>query len=98
MGNFTNRTSSYRLTGRVCKNYPKAFKIMIGDALFLAGSVFTLLSSHSKYGVAVLKDRTRQIYEEVVALSNITEPVIYKQNKTDYRLWEHKISGLLGWI
>ncbi len=87
-------TSSYRLIERVCRDYPKAFKIMIGDGLFLAGPVFTLLESHSKYGIAVLKDRTRQIYEEVVALSNITEPVIYRQNKTDYRVWEHKISGL----
>jgi len=87
-------TSSYRLIERVCLNYPKAFKIMIGDGLFLAGPVFTLLSSHSKYAIAVLKDKNRQIYEEVVALSNITEPVTYKQNKTCYRVWEHKISGL----
>ena len=42
----------------------------------------------------MLKDRTRQIYEEVVALSNITEPTTYRCNKTDYKVWEHKISGL----
>ena len=87
-------TSSYRLISRICANYPKAFEAVVGDALYLAGKVFSLLSSHSKYAIAVLKDETRELFEETISLSGITQPIIYRKNKTDYRVWEHKISGL----
>jgi hypothetical protein len=30
-------TSSQRLLERVCKNYPKAFEVVAGDALYLNG-------------------------------------------------------------
>ena len=35
-------TSSYRLLERVCKNYPKAFSVVIGDGLYLKETVFYL--------------------------------------------------------
>ena len=87
-------TSAYRLLSRVCVNYPKAFEVVAGDALYLAGNIFKLLKSHRKYGIAVLKDETRQLYEEALALSDIVEPIIYTNDKTTYRVWEHKIGGL----
>ena len=35
-------SSSYRLLERVCKNYPKAFSVVIGDGLYLKDKVFYL--------------------------------------------------------
>lgn len=87
-------TSAYRLLSRVCINYPKAFEAVAGDALYLAGEVYRLLKSHRKYAISVLKDESRQLYEEALALSDIAEPVTYADDKTTYRVWEHKIEGL----
>lgn len=89
-------TSAYRLLSRVCINYPKAFEVVAGDGLYLAGNIFNLLRSHRKYAIAVLKDEKRELYEEVVALSGIVELITYTNDKTTYRVWEHKIKGLWG--
>ena len=77
-------SSSYRLLKRVCKNYSKAFEVITGDALFLAGPVFNLLASHHKYCAAVLKDERRNLFEEGLSLSKITEPIEYEDQGTTY--------------
>jgi hypothetical protein len=87
-------TSSYRLLSRVCKNFPKAFEVVIGDGLYLNGNIFNLLASHYKYAAAVLKDETREIYDEAISLCQITEPVIYSQDSTTYRVWDNTIEGM----
>jgi len=87
-------TSSYRLLERVCRNYPKAFEVVVGDGLYLNGTTFGLLASHSKYAAAVLKDERRHLYEEAVLLSEIVEPAIYKDEKVTYRVWQHTLSGM----
>ena len=86
-------SSSYRLLERVCKNYPKAFKIVIGDGLYLKETVFNLLKRHHKHAIAVLKEERRQLFEEANRLSLLSEPKTYRQKKTYYRVWDHQISG-----
>jgi len=87
------KTASYRLLERVCKNYPKAFSTVIGDGLYLNGKIFKLLEAHHKKTIAVPKEERRQLYSEAVSLCNITEPKLYKEGPTSYRVWEHTISG-----
>jgi len=84
-------TSAQRLLERVCKNYPKAFEVVIGDGLYLKGSIFKLLEAHHKKAIAVLKEERRQLFEEANKLSLMVEPKIYKQGKTIYRVWDHEI-------
>ncbi len=86
-------TSAYRLIERVCKNYPKAFSVVIGDGLYLKETVFNLLERHHKYAIAVLKEERRQLFEEANRLSLLSEPEVYRQKKTYYRVWEHSIEG-----
>ena len=86
-------TSAYRLIERVCKNYPKAFSVVIGDGLYLKETVFNLLKSHRKYAIAVLKEERRQLFEEANRLSLLSEPEVYRKKKTYYRVWEHSIEG-----
>jgi len=86
-------SSSYRLLERVCKNYPKAFKIVIGDGLYLKETVFNLLEKHHKYAIAVLKEERRQLFEEANRLSLLSEPKVYRQGRTYYRVWDHSIEG-----
>ena len=86
-------SSSYRLLERVCKNYPKAFKIVIGDGLYLKETVFNLLEKHHKYAIAVLKEERRQLFEEANRLSLLSEPKVYRRGRTYYRVWDHSIEG-----
>jgi len=86
-------TSSYRLLERVCRDYPKAFSTVIGDGLYLNEKIFKLLKAHHKYSIAVLKEERRQLFEEANNLSLLSEPKTYKQKKTTYRVWDHRIEG-----
>ena len=86
-------SSAYRLMERVCKNYPKAFSIVIGDGLYLKETVFNLLEKHNKHAIAVLKEERRQLFEEANRLSLLVEPKVYRQKKTYYRVWDHSIEG-----
>ena len=86
-------SSSYRLMERVCKNYPKAFTVVIGDGLYLKETVFNLLEKHHKCSVAVLKEKRRQLFEEANSLSLLSEPKVYRQKKTYYKVWDHSIEG-----
>jgi len=86
-------SSSYRLMERVCKNYPKAFSVVIGDGLYLKETVFNLLKDHHKYTIAVLKEERRQLFEEANRLSLLSEPEVYRRKKTYYRVWDHSIEG-----
>jgi len=86
-------SAAYRLIERVCKNYPKAFEVVVGDGLYLNGNIFNLLASHGKHAAAVLKDETRQLYDEAVLLCSIVDPVIYKDENTIYKVFDHTIEG-----
>ena len=66
------------------QNYLKAFEVVTGDTLYLAGPVFNILTSHHKYAACVLKDERRHLFEEGLSLSKITEPIEYEDNKTYY--------------
>ena len=87
-------SSSYRLLRRVCKNYPKAFEVVAGDALYLAGPVFNLLASHHKLAACVLKDERRHLFEEGLSLSKLTDSIEYKDQGTTYKVWDLTVSGM----
>jgi len=87
-------SSSYRLLERVCRDYPKAFEAVSGDALYLNGTTFSLLASLGKYAVAVLKDERRYLYEEAISLCQISAPVVYEEENTIYRVWDHTLTGM----
>jgi len=87
-------SSSYRLIERVCINYPKAFELIIGDGLYLGGPTFNLAEEYGKCVIAVLREGRRKLFEEAISLSEITSPIIYSENNTRYRIWEHPIEGL----
>jgi len=87
-------SAAYRLIERVCRAYPKAFDAVVADGLYLKGTVFNLLASHGKYAAAVLKDETRQLYDEAASLCRIIDPVVYADENTTYKVFDHTISGL----
>ena len=84
-------TSSNRLLKRVCRDYPKAFEAVTGDALYLNGTTFGLLASHGKYGATVLKDERRYLYEEAISLSSISTPLVYEEKNTTSGVWDNTV-------
>ena len=87
------QTSAYRLIERVCRKYPKAFSLVIGDGLYLNEKIFKLLDAHHKKTIAVLKEERRQLFQEANSLSLLAEPQIYREGATTYRVWDHSVSG-----
>ena len=77
----------------MCVNYPKAFSVVIGDALYLNEKIFKLLETHHKYSIAVLKEKRRQLFEEANNLSLLSEPKTYKDKKTTYWVRDHQVEG-----
>jgi len=89
-------SSACRLLERACRAYPRAFEVVVGDGLYLNGAVFNLLASHKKYAAAVLKDETRQLYDEAVLLSGISTPVVYSLKNTQptgYGIIQYPVCG-----
>ncbi len=43
--------------------------------------------------MAVSKDETRALYDEVVSLSKITAPIVYEEENITYKVWDHTIKG-----
>ncbi|MGB7296517.1 MAG: hypothetical protein WBC70_13090 [Candidatus Aminicenantales bacterium] len=87
--------AAFRLLERVLRRYPRAFQVVLGDALHLRANVFELLLAHRKHGLAVLKDKTRGLFEDVQGLFALEQPVLEVSGRTERRIWD--ISGLESW-
>jgi hypothetical protein len=87
--------AALRLLERVLHYYPRAFQVVLGDALYLRANMFQLLLAHGKHGIAVLKDETRDLWQDVCGLFPLEQPILEVCGRTERRLWD--ISGLESW-
>lgn len=60
--------TALRLLGRVIGSYPRAFDLVLADALYATAPFFNFLLSHDKHALTVLKDDRRNLYQDAVAL------------------------------
>jgi hypothetical protein len=67
-------TAGRRLLDRVLVNYPRAFQVVLADALYCKAPFVNFLCSHHKYVLVVLKDERRDLYADVMGLCNIHQP------------------------
>jgi hypothetical protein len=61
-------TTALRLLERVLGSYPRAFDVILGDALYADSRVFNWALAHGKDVVAVLKDERRDLLQDALAL------------------------------
>lgn len=87
--------AALRLLERVLHRYPRAFEVVLGDALYLRANVFEFLSAHGKEGIAVLKDETRDLWQDVQGLFPLEEPILELCEGRERRIWD--ITGLESW-
>jgi hypothetical protein len=63
-----------RLLERVIPAYPRAFDLVLADALYAKAPFFNFLLAHRKYALVVLKDERRNLYQDVERLFEHVAP------------------------
>jgi hypothetical protein len=60
--------TALRLLARVIGSYPRAFDLVLADALYATAPFFNFLLAHGKHALTVLKDDRRNLYQDAAAL------------------------------
>ena len=66
--------TALRLLARVILAYPRAFDLLLADALYGASPFFNFLIAHRKHALVVLKDDRRNLYQDAAGLFDHIQP------------------------
>ena len=77
-----------RLLERVIKRYPRAFDLVLADALYARADVFNFLRERNKHVLVVLKDERRNLYQDAVGMFNLVPPVKGTFRSRDCLWWD----------
>lgn len=88
-------TTATRLIRRVMKDYPRAFQIVLADALYAGAPFINFLWSHGIYSVVVLKQEQREIYKDAMGLIRGQKPVAGRYRDRKCLWWD--IGDLGSW-
>lgn len=67
-------TTAMRLLERALLAYPRAFDLVLADALYATAPFFNFLLQRGKHALVVLKDERRDLYQDVAGLFDQTPP------------------------
>lgn len=84
-----------RLLERVIAAYPRAFDLVLGDALYADAMFFNYVWSKGKDVIAVLKDERRDLYTDAQSLFARVTPVMVSRAHRRCRCWD--IEGFTSW-
>jgi hypothetical protein len=62
------------LMARVLPAYPRAFDLVLADALYATAPFFNFLLAHGKHALVVLKDEGRNLYQDAAGLFRHVAP------------------------
>jgi DDE family transposase len=84
-----------RLLTRVLQHYPRAFDVVLADALYAQAAFFNFLLSHGKHALVVLKDERRDLYQDSAALFSqmLPQPGTYRSRQCSW--WD--VSDFDSW-
>ena len=80
--------AAMRLGERVLNNYPRAFELIIADALYTRANFFGLALKYGKDVLTVLKDERRDLLEDALALFKTEEPIVIQDGRTQRQCWD----------
>jgi hypothetical protein len=80
--------AAMRLLKRVLRVYPRAFDVVLGDALYANGPFFNFVLDHGKDVLAVLKDETRDLWTDAEALFAGQAPQHFQRQQWAVRCWD----------
>jgi hypothetical protein len=85
-----------RLLERVLVNYPRAFDVVLGDALYSDAKTYALIVRHHKDVLSVLKKNQESLLIDAEAIMQQTQPVL---DHDDGEIWHqvHDVGGFEPW-
>lgn len=84
-----------RLLDRLMERYPKAFDIVMGDALYTDPRFYQRVTSHGKEVFTVLKDERRDLIQDAQALFAGMKPQVFSLHAVQYQCWD--LEGFTSW-
>jgi len=72
------------------KLFPKAFNVVLCDALYARAPFIRLVRSHNKDIICVLKDERRELIKDAEGIFSQQQPLRYKEGKTHYRVFDEE--------
>ena len=83
------------LLARVIPAYPRAFDVVLADALYAEAPFFNFLLAHGKHALVVLKDERRNLYQDATGLWEQEAPQPGNYRSRQCRWWD--FPDLLTW-
>jgi hypothetical protein len=87
--------TALRLLGRVLTRYPRAFDLVLADALYAVAPFFNFLLAHRKHSLVVLKQERRDLYVDATALFAQQAPQLGCYRGRQCEWWD--VSDLCSW-
>lgn len=87
--------AALRLLDRVVKDYPRAFDVVLGDALYARSDFFNAVLAHGKDALAVLKHEARDLMGDVRSLLDKVASKERNSAKRQVRAWD--MEGFRSW-
>lgn len=84
-----------RLLTRVLAAYPRAFDLVLADALYATAPFLNFLIDHGKDALVVLKDERRNLYQDVAGLFERVPPQRAKRRGRECQWWD--FPDLVSW-
>ncbi len=87
--------TALRLLTRVLASYPRAFDLVLADALYATAPFFNFLIDRGKHALVVLKDDRRNLYQDAAALFAHALPQRGNRRGRECQWWD--LPGLVSW-
>jgi Transposase DDE domain len=87
--------TALRLLARVIPAYPRAFDLVLADALYAKASFLNFLLARGKHALVVLKEERRNLYQDVAGLFDHVAP--QRGRYRSRQCWWWDFSDLLSW-
>lgn len=87
--------TALRLLERVLKNFPRAFDVVLGDALYTDPRFYNFVLDHGKDALTVLKNENRDLMVDARALFESHTPEGFTEGSTARKVWD--LPDLLTW-
>lgn len=89
-------SAAIRLFERVIRDYPRAFDVVVADALYAQAPFFKAVVQHGKDVMSVLKDERRDLLNDADSLFAGKKPdVVYESRKVFIECWD--TTGFESW-
>lgn len=87
--------AALRLLARLLGSFPRAFDVVVGDALYTDPRLYTFLLGHGKDALTVLKNENRALLADARTLFEARPPQLFRAGATSREVWD--LHGFTTW-